>query len=159
MDATFALMASAITSASIKFSNSFTSFFDEKLFKELYRDFAYALNQVDELGYAKNREKECLELESAYNNVIREIDRFIPDESDILDRFMTGASLTQSQLFEEYVEQMRNDIFSAFEDVNSDVLFPLQENVKKDIVEILYNQGRMKYLPVNSSVEEGKEMK
>ncbi|MBR5146043.1 MAG: GTPase domain-containing protein [Bacteroidales bacterium] len=147
--------ANAVTSASIGMSSDILSLFDEKLFKELYRDFAYALNQVDELGYAKNREKECGELESAYNNIIKEIDRFIPDERDILDRFMTGASLTQSQLFEEYVEQIRNDIFSAFEDVNSDVLFPLQEKVKNDIVEILYNQGRMKYLPVNLSVEEG----
>ena len=151
--------ANTVTSANIELSSDILSLFDEKLFKQLNRDFGYAMNQIDELGYAKNREKECFALEQSYNNIIGEIDRYIPDENDILDRFMTGAALTQSQLFEEYVEQMRNDIFSSFEDINISVLKPLQEKVKTDILEILYNQGRMKYLPVNSSIDDGVSVK
>lgn len=147
--------ANAVTSANIELSSDILSLFDEKLFKQLNRDLGYALNQLDELGYAKNRENECIALEQSYKEIIGEIDKYIPDESVILDRFMTGAAMTQTQLFEEYVEQMRNDIFTSFENVNASVLLPLQEKVKLDIINILYNQGRMKYLPVSTSVENG----
>ena len=147
--------ANTVTSANIELSSDILSLFDEKLFKQLNRDLGYALNQLDELGYAKNRENECIALEQSYKEIIGEIDKYIPDESVILDRFMTGAAMTQTQLFEEYVEQMRNDIFTSFENVNASVLLPLQEKVKLDIINILYNQGRMKYLPVSTSVENG----
>lgn len=146
-------VANAVTSVSVGLSSDLLSLFDEKLFKSLIKDFGYSLNQIDELGYAKKREMPCFQLEQAYVDIINGIDKFIPDESVILERFMTGAAITPTQLFEEYVEQMRNDIFSAFEDVNTTVLTPLQEKVKKELIEILYNQGRMKYLPVNVSTD------
>lgn len=146
--------ANAVTSASANMSADMLSLFDEELFKKLTKDFGYALNQLDELGYAKNREKQCEQLEREYEEILNDIDLYIPNEDVIFDRFMSGAALTQSQLFEEYVEQMRNDIFSAFENVNSTILTPLQERVKSELIDILYNQGRMKYLPVNS-LDEG----
>ncbi len=146
--------ANAVTSAGIEFSSDILSLFDEKLYNDLIKEFRYVLNQIDELGYAKTRDVECAELEEAYLNVIKDIDRFIPDEEVLLERFKTGALLTPDQLFLEYVEQMRNDIFAAFENINSTVLIPLQEKVKTDLLKILYNQGRMKYIPVNSSIDE-----
>lgn len=139
--------ANAVTSASIGFNADTLSLFDEKLFKELLKSFGYAMNQVDQKGYATKRDTECFQLEQAYKNIIDDIDVYVPDEDVILDRFETGASVTPNQMFEEYVEQMRNDIFSAFENVNSDVLHPLQEKVKDDLIEILFNQGLMKNLP------------
>ena len=105
------------------------------------------MNQVDQKGYATKRDTECSQLEEAYSNIIDEIDVYIPDEDVILERFETGALVTQNQMFEEYVEQMRNDIFTAFENVNEDVLLPLQEKVKTDLIQILYNEGLMKNLP------------
>ena len=142
--------ANAVTSAGVGMSADLLSLFDEKLFKALSEDFGYALNQLDELGYAKNQEKPCARLEQEYNKIIGDLDLFIPEEEDLLRRFMTGASLTPTALFEECIEQMRNDIFSAFEDVNVTVLTPLQEKVKTDLIEVLYNQGRMKKLPVST---------
>lgn len=139
--------ANAVTSASIGFNADTLSLFDEKLFKELLKSFGYAMNQVDQKGYATKRDTECFQLEQAYKNIIDDIDVYVPDEDVILNRFETGASVTPNQMFEEYVEQMRNDIFSAFENVNSDVLHPLQEKVKDDLIEILFNQGLMKNLP------------
>lgn len=146
--------ANAVTSAGVEMSADLLSLFDEKLFKALTEDFGYALNQLDELGYAKNQEKPCVRLEQEYNKIIGDLDMFIPEEEDLLRRFMTGASLTPTALFEECIEQMRNDIFSAFENVNVTVLTPLQEKVKTDLIEVLYNQGRMKKLPV-STEEDG----
>lgn len=139
--------ANSVTSAGAGISADAMSLFDEKLYKELLKSFGYAMNQVDQKGYATKRDTECFELEQAYTNIIDEIDVYIPDEDVILERFETGALVTQNQLFEEYVEQMRNDIFSAFENVNEDVLHPLQEKVKTDLIQILFNEGLMKNLP------------
>lgn len=142
--------ANAVTSAGAGLSADAMSLFDEKLYKELLKSFGYAMNQVDQKGYATKRDTECYQLEQAYANIIDEIDVYIPDEEVILERFETGALVTQNQMFEEYVEQMRNDIFAAFENVNEDVLHPLQEKVKADLIQILYNEGLMKNLPTPS---------
>lgn len=141
--------ANAVTSAGVGLSADAMSLFDEKLYKELLKSFGYAMNQIDQKGYATKRDTECFQLEQAYSNIINEIDVYIPDEEVILERFETGALVTQNQMFEEYVEQMRNDIFTAFEDVNSKVLHPLQEKVKIDLIEILFNQGLLKNLPTS----------
>jgi hypothetical protein len=141
--------ANAVTSASAGYNADALSLFDEKLFKELLKSFGYAMNQIDQKGYATKRDTECFQLEQAYSNIISEIDVYIPDEEVILEQFETGALVTQNQMFEEYVEQMRNDIFTAFEDVNSKVLHPLQEKVKTDLIEILFNQGLLKNLPTS----------
>lgn len=139
--------ANAVISAGAGLSADAMSLFDEKLYKELLKSFGYAMNQVDQKGYAAKRDAECFQLEQAYANIIDEIDVYIPDEDVILERFETGALVTQNQMFEEYVEQMRNDIFSAFENVNEDVLHPLQEKVKTDLIQILFNEGLLKNLP------------
>lgn len=142
--------ANTVTSAGAGISADAMSLFDEKLYKELLKAFGYAMNQIDQKGYATKRDTECSQLEQAYANIIDEIDVYIPDEEVILERFETGALVTQNQMFEEYVEQMRNDIFAAFENVNEDVLHPLQEKVKSDLIQILYNEGLMKNLPTPS---------
>ncbi|MCM1141540.1 MAG: hypothetical protein NC453_23460, partial [Muribaculum sp.] len=141
--------ANVVTSASAGYNADALSLFDEKLFKELLKSFGYAMNKIDQKGYATKRDTECFQLEQAYSNIISEIDVYIPDEEVILEQFETGALVTQNQMFEEYVEQMRNDIFTAFEDVNSKVLHPLQEKVKIDLIEILFNQGLLKNLPTS----------
>lgn len=139
--------ANAVISAGSGLSADIYTLFDEKLYKELEKSFGRAMNQIDDKGYATKRDTECTELEDAYSDIINNIDRCIPDEKEILDRFETGAQITQNQLFEEYVEQMRNDIFTSFENVNTVVLYPLQEKVKTDLIQILYNEGLMKNLP------------
>lgn len=149
--------ASDVTSASLSMSGDVLSLFDETLFKDLLKDFGYALNQLDELGYAKKKDQKCKELENEYKRVLDNIDEYLPNESDIHERFITGAILSQSQVFEEYVEQMRNDIFASFENVNATVLIPLQEKVKSELAAVLYEQGKLKCLPLKSS-ENGPSM-
>lgn len=139
--------ANAVTSASAGYNADALSLFDENLFNDLLKSFGYAMNQIDQKGYATKRDAPCFQLEQAYDNIIGDIDIFIPEERKILECFETGALATQNQVFEEYVEQMRNDIFTAFENVNADVLHPLQEKVKTDLIEILFNQGLLKNLP------------
>lgn len=144
-------VATAVISAGSGLNSNALALFDEKLYPDLQKSFGYAMNQIDQKGYASRRENECYQLEKAYADVIDNIDIYIPNESDILERFETGASVTQDHLFEEYIEQMRNDVFTAFENINTSVLHPLQEKVKTDLIEILYNQGLLKHLPVEQT--------
>ena len=84
-------VANSVTSAGAGISADAMSLFDEKLYKELLKSFGYAMNQVDQKGYATKRDSECYQLEQAYANIIDEIDVYIPDEEVILERFETGA--------------------------------------------------------------------
>jgi hypothetical protein len=121
--------------------------FEEKLYKEMLMLFGREMNQIDMNGYAKRKDEECPELLEAYQGVINKVTTYLPDEDMILDRFASGAMVTPIQLFEEYVEQLRNDIFNAFECVNTEVLYPLQEKVKNELIAILFNKGLMNSLP------------
>ncbi len=143
--------ANAVTSASIGLSADMLTLFDEKLFKDVLSNFGYALNQIDEMGYALRKNEKCEQLRKEYETVLNDIDLFIPEEKDILTRFQTEAALTQTMAFEDCVEQMRNGIFKAFENVNARTLTPLQEKVKHELIEILYEKALLKNLPVKSA--------
>lgn len=139
--------ANDVTSASAGMDTDVLTLFEEKLYKEMLMSFGREMNQIDMNGYAKRKDEECPELLEAYQGVINKVTTYLPDEDMILDRFASGAMVTPIQLFEEYVEQLRNDIFNAFESVNTEVLYPLQEKVKNELIAILFNKGLMNSLP------------
>lgn len=107
-----------------------------------------AMNDLDHDGYAKVKDAECEELTKAYERLLSNIDKDLPTEEELLYRFKSGNFVTPQGLFEEAIEQMRNGIFEVFEDVNTSVIYPLQQRVKLDIINILYNQGKMSLLPL-----------
>lgn len=139
--------ANEVTSSSTQFNSDVLTLFVNKLYPNIKTAFTEAMNEIDLNGYAKKREEKCTELEDAYKVVIDNLYDFVKDEEVILRQFQTGALLTPGAVFEEHIEQIRNDIFTAFENVNANVLYPLQEKVKTDLIEILYEKGLMKNLP------------
>lgn len=145
--------ANAVTSVSVGHNASIIHLFDADLFAQLSGEFNRTMNQVDQLGYAQKRESKCDDLEQAYLKIIDNIDLGIPSETKLMNRLQTGAFITDNQLFDDSVEQMRSRIFTLFEEVNADVLYPLQEKVKSDLIEKLFEEGRMKYLPVKEKNE------
>lgn len=145
--------ANAVTSSSTTLTANKLLLFDQQLYETLIASFGRALNQIDDLGYAKKKDQSCDKLQQAYQNIIDNIGDYIPTPDGICEQFITGANLTPTQVFEEHVEQLRNDIFAAFENVNTEVLIPLQEQVKCELIKILYEQGKMKSLPVNVPLE------
>lgn len=147
--------ANAVTSTNTTLTANKLLLFDQALYKELMASFCHALNQVDDLGYAQMKDKACDKLQKAYQDIIDNIGDYLPTPNMIYNQFNTGANLTPTLVFEEHVEQLRNDIFAAFENVNIKVLIPLQEQVKCELIKILYEQGKLKSLPVNISLEEG----
>lgn len=145
--------ANAVTTAGIGKSQNMLTIFDEK-YDSLLSNLGRTLNQIDDCGYAKNRDEQCPQLEQEYLKILNNIDRSIPKQNAIQEKFETGALLTENNVFEEYVEQLRNDIFTQFEAVNTSVMLPLQEKVKKDLIDILYNNALMNRLSVESSIDE-----
>lgn len=139
--------ANDVTSASASMDTDVLTLFEEKLYKEMLMSFGREMNQIDMNGYAKRKDDECPELLEAYQGVISKLTTYLPDEDEIADRFASGAMVTPNQLFEEYIEQLRNDIFNAFESVNVEVLYPLQEKVKNELITILFDKGMMSCLP------------
>lgn len=139
--------ASSVSTAGGGLSQDAVSLFDEVLYPSLIKKFGAAMNLLDQKGYALAKDKECSPIEDAYEAIVEGMDAYIPDEDAILERFETGTFVTPNSVFEDYVEQMRNDIFTAFEDVNAQVLHPLQEKVKLDIIRVLFEDGLLKNLP------------
>lgn len=121
---------------------------DTKLIPEVDKELRFALIGVDEHGYAEKANEPCVELEEAYSGVLKTISKAIPTPETIQDALMTSNLCNEDQIFNEYIEDFRNNIFEAFEDVNHSVLYPLQEKVKTTLIEVLYNKARFGRLKV-----------
>lgn len=129
---------------------------DTKLIPEVDKKLRLALIGIDEHGYAKKANEPCAELEEAYSGVLKSISKAIPSPEIIQDALMTGNLYNEDQIFNEYIEDFRNNIFKAFEDVNHSVLHPLQEKVKETLIEVLYNNahfGRLKIAVEGPSIK------
>lgn len=121
---------------------------DTKLIPEVDKKLRLALIGIDEHGYAKKANEPCAELEEAYSGVLKSISKVIPSPEIIQDALMTGNLYNEDQIFNEYIEDFRNNIFKAFEDVNHSVLHPLQEKVKETLIEVLYKNAHFGRLRV-----------
>ena len=122
--------------------------FENDGFLPLNRAFAKAINAIDHDGYAQAKNKPCLPLTNAYEKLLDNIDVNLPSKKTLADRFSSGHLITCGGMFEEVIEEMRNGIFAVFENVNIEVLHPLQEKVKKDLIGLLYKEGRWSMLPL-----------
>ncbi len=141
--------ANDVISAGNGLSAEANELFEEKLYDDMLALFTHKMNEIEGKGYAARKEEKCPELFEAYDELIKKLTLKVPGEDKILNSFECGANETPNHIFEVYIEQMRNDIFNEFENVNTTVLYPLQEKVKTDLIEILYNQGKMKCLPTS----------
>lgn len=141
--------ANDVISAGNGISAEANELFEENLYREMLLEFTREMNNIDTNGYAARKEEKCPELFEAYDELITGLTLKVPNQDEILKRFECGANETQIRVFEDYIEQMRNDIFNEFENVNTTVLHPLQEKVKTDLINILYNQGKMSCLPTS----------
>ena len=117
-------------------------------FNPMLRDFNKAMNNLDHDGYAKHKDENCPQLIAAYESILSSIDKDLPLEEDLVDRFRSGVLSTTYEVFEESIEKMRNGIFEVFEGVNMEVLHPLQEKVKSDLLNVLFDQGKLSMLPL-----------
>lgn len=114
--------------------------------------FNIAMNRIDHDGYALTQNKKCEPLKQAYEKILDDIDLSMPSEENLYKRFLSGIMITPNVMFEEAVEELRNGIFELFEQVNVNVLLPLQEKVKEDIIKILYFDAKWGMIPLSSDL-------
>lgn len=140
--------SSSVISADLATDANTLALFDNKLYPEMFREFARKMNILDVEEYSKRQDEPCPQLAAEYRNVADQIGKMIPKKSELEERFSTGVLLTAPVLFASIIIQIRNDIFTAFENAYTTILVPEQEKVKLDLIKALYDQGLMKNLPV-----------
>lgn len=113
-----------------------------------------SLRHLDEDVYQKNKDVPCKEVSASINEVIDELPDLVSEPEEILHFVELGDATPV--IFTKYANILRNKIYSKFEDVNSEVLVPLQEDVKDAIIEVIFNDAQFGKIPLLSySIENG----
>lgn len=128
-----------------------------KKFRQLYQtdlDYSNELKKLDNL-YAANKEKECPEVKDSIEEVITMLTKLVCKPDEILVDVEKGKEATNA-IFEKYIKQFRNRIYSAFAGVNTNVLIPLQDKVKDSLIQIIFTNAKFGMIPLqNYAVEDG----
>lgn len=137
--------ASSVISASFKNDANMTRIFDG-----LYQNLTLfsGLRELDECKYALSKDSVCKEVAEELETTTKSIYRLVPDITTITEEVNRGVDAAP-QIYVKYINIFRNKIFDAFENVNSEVIVPLQEQVKKDVISALYEQGLLKNIPLS----------
>lgn len=125
----------------------------EDLFNKL--TLSSAMRELDD---AKSglQDKPCAEIASRLSEITEEtIFDVLPDIDSIVKDVKDGVK-TPVVIFTDKINEFRNRIFDIYEDVNVDQLYPLQEAVKMEMINLLYNEGLLGKIPlVNYNVGDG----
>lgn len=135
----------AVVTSSLKNDQNTIHEFD-KLYKQL--KFSSAMQALDDKKYGTNKEKPCEEIFQRLSEITEEgIFDILPDEDVILEDVDKGDTAIPS-ILEKYINIFRNRVFDIYESVSVDVLKPLQEIVKKDMIDILFKDGLLGNIPL-----------
>lgn len=130
------------------------SLFDLKM-EELKQALFPALRSLDEDKYQKKRNKPCPEIAQTLESVIEGLYDVVPDEEDIVKKVDMGA-MGVSGIFAEFCKSFYNSIFTEFENVSGDVIIPLRERVKMDLIELMFDKARLGRIPLTGySIKNG----
>lgn len=135
-----------VISGSAKKGTQEGALFDIKI-GELTDGLFPALRKLDEEIYEENRNKPCPEIIQAIDSVIEGLYDVVPDEKEILKPVNLGAS-RPSEIFADFCKVFYNDIFEEFENVSDDIIVPLREKVKMDMIDVMFNDGLLGRIPL-----------
>ena len=126
-------------------------------FRELYHNdltFSNELKKLDQKYYT-DRNKPCPAVKNNIEKVITSLIQLIDLPSMIIEDVKKGDKST-NQILEKYCKIFRNRIYKAYDNVNSNVLVPLQERLKSEIITVLFNNARLGRIPLTEyAVEDG----
>lgn len=103
------------------------------------------LQSLDTYKYAVAKDSVCKKVSEELERVVEQIVDFIPDKAVIKEDVLKGNKSLRD-IFEKHINILRNRIIEAFENVNTDILYPLQEEVKSELIRILYEDGKLSQL-------------
>lgn len=128
-----------------------------KKFRELYeKDLTYS-NELKILDnkYFQEKDKPCPDVKDNIEGVISKLTKLIDKPDVILEDVVKGKKST-NQLLEKFCKIFRNRIYAAYNDISTNVLLPLQNQVKDSIIKILFDNARLGRIPLqNYAVEDG----
>ena len=129
-------------------------------FRELYQnDLDYSDNlKILDNQYAEKKDDACIAVKDSIENVIKGLIKLIDRPDEIVVDVKKGRNATNT-IFEKYTKIFRNRIYDAFAGVNTDVLIPLQEEVKKSLTQILFTNAKFGRIPLqNYAIEDGSSL-
>ena len=142
----------AVLSSSFKNNQQTMHFFDQ-LYKQL--ELSSAMRKLDDSKY-EGQNKPCMEIASRLNEITEEsIFDALPKMDGIVKAVDAGVKAVPV-IFTEEINEFRNRIFDIYESVNVEQLHPLQEYVKMEMIQILFNEGMLGKIPLAGySVSDG----
>ena len=136
----------AVLSSSIKTNQNIVHLFDG-LYKNV--QFSAAMKRLDDSMF-KEQDKPCMEIAAKLKDITEEsIFDALPDQERITSAVEQGIK-TVPEIFINEIDEFRNRIFDIYENVNVENLHPLQEGVRMQMIELLYNEGMLKNIPLTS---------
>lgn len=146
-------MEKVISGSSLK-SPAEGKLFDQKM-RELYETLFPALRILDEENYQKRRKQPCRPVDEQIQKIINNLYDALPDRKTIEHEVDLGR-LNSAGIFDQICNELYNNIFTKFESVTEDVITPLRENVKLDMIKCIFDAGKMGLIPLrNYSIEDG----
>ncbi len=130
-------------------------------FRQLFQtdlDYTNELKKLDD-KYAESKEKVCPPVKNSIEIVISSLTKQISKPDQILIDVETGIDATNA-IFEKHVKNFRNKIYEAFRGINTNVLIPLQNEVKDSIIDILYKNTKFGKISLQGyAIEDGPSQK
>lgn len=146
-------MARVVSGSTVRNANE-GKLFDDK-FAELFDALSRSLRVLDEENYLIRRNQPCHPVAKQFNHVIDSLYDALPDK-DVIERQVDLGIQNASGIFDQVCNLLYNNIFDQFESVTEDVITPLREGVKMDMVRCLFENGMMGKVPLRDySVKDG----
>lgn len=136
----------AVLSSTIKTNQNVT-----RIFNGLYKNLQLsdALKKLDDIMF-EEQDKPCTEISDKLSKITEEsIFEVLPDQDEIMQELRHGKK-SEREIFINEINEFRNRIFDIYENVNVENLHPLQEMVRMQIIKLLYNEGRLKSIPLST---------
>lgn len=146
---TFCESVCSVLSSSLKNDINSGNLF-ENLFKGL--KLTNELGKLDENIYGPNRNTQCQEVKQNIIDLCENIFDLVPSDEEIRME-VEKRILSSAAIYEKMCNIFRNRIFDNFEELNTGVLYPLQEQVKEDIATVLFEHGLMGRVPLKKSFD------
>lgn len=128
--------------------------FDNKM-DELYETLFPALRVLDEENYQKQRKQPCRPVDAQLKKIINDLYDALPDKKTI-EREVDLGRLNPAGIFDQICNELYNNIFTQFETVTEDVITPLRENVKLDMIKCVFDAGKMGLIPLREyAIQDG----
>lgn len=128
-----------------------------KKFRELYKtDLTYS-NELKILDdkYCQEKDRPCPEVKDTIEAVISKLTKLIEKPEVIMADVAKGDKST-NQLLEKYCKIFRNRIYAAYNDISTNVLLPLQNQVKDALIQILFENAHLGRVPLQGyAIEDG----